>query len=247
MEEIMSKQNKKIEICEVDFANHYKIYHMFTTFAELATENGAKVGLWNDQMKGKYGWVIAKQTLKLNEPIRVDDVVEFSTIIDNGSSAIFPRYYFIKKDGKEVANCSAVWTLLDLEKRRIVIPRREGLTVPVVNHDIKLDTPKNIEYDFELSHMMTRQVLYSDVDLNRHMNNARYIEWALDLIDLDIHKDHFINEVTIHYKKEILPLAHVELFMGHNGNRYVVEGRNKQDEVHFLIEIHFEKENNPTK
>ena len=246
MEEIMSKQIKKVEICEADYANHYKVYHMFTTFAELATENGAKVGLWNEQMKGKYGWVIAKQTLTINEPIRVDDIIEYSTIINNGSSAIFPRYYFIKRDGKEVANCSAIWTLIDLEKRRIVMPGRVGLTVPVVQHDLKLDAPKNIEYDEELKHVMTRQVLYSDVDLNRHMNNARYIDWALDLIDLGIHKDHFISEVTIHYKKEILPLANVELYMGQNDYGYVVEGRNKNNEVHFIIEIHFTKENNPT-
>ena len=246
METIMSKQTKKIEICEVDYANHYKIYHMFTTFAELATENGGKIGLWNEDMKGKYGWVIAKQTLKINKPIRVDDVVEFSTIIGNGSSAIFPRYYFITRDGEEVANCSAVWTLLDLEKRRIVIPRREGLKVPVVEHDLALDAPKNIEYENELKHVMTRQVLYSDIDLNQHMNNARYIDWALDVLDLDLHRNHFISEVTIHYKKEILPLSFVDLYVGCVDNCHIVEGRNKEGEVHFLIEIHFEKENNPT-
>ena len=94
---------------------------------------------------------------------------------------------------------------------------------------------------------MTRTVLYSDVDLNQHMNNARYIDWALDLIDLDIHRNHFINEVTIHYKKEILPLAEVDLFMGQINDYYVVEGRNKEGDIHFLIEIHFTKENNPTK
>lgn len=247
MENMISKQTKKIEICEVDYANHYKIYHMFTTFAELATENGGKIGLWTDEMKGKYGWVIAKQTLTLKEPVRVDDIIEFSTIIGNGSSAIFPRYYFIKKEGREVGVCSAIWTLLDLTRRRIVIPSRVGLTVPVVKHDFKLDTPKSIDFDGELNHVMTRKVLYSDVDLNQHMNNARYIDWALDLIDLEVHRTHFINEVTIHYKKEILPLAQVELYMGQNENRYVVEGRNQEGEVHFLIEIQFTKENNPTK
>lgn len=246
MEDIISRQTKKIEICEVDYANHYKIYHMFTTFAELATENGAKVGLWNEEIKGKYGWVIVKQTLKLNEPIRVDDVVEYSTIIGNGSSVAFPRYYFIKKEGRTVGTCSAIWTLIDLTRRRIAMPSRIGLIAPVVDHGLDLDTPKNIEYENELKHVMTRTVLYSDVDLNQHMNNARYIDWALDLIDLEVHRHHFISEVTIHYKKEILPLAQVELYMGEKDSSYVVEGRNKEGEVHFIIEIHFAKENNPT-
>ena len=246
MEELMTKQIKKVEICDVDYKNHYRIYHMFSTFAELATINGEKVGLWNEQMKGKYGWVIAKQTLSLHQPIRVDDIIEYSTIIGNGSSAIFPRYYFIKKDNEEIANCSAIWTLIDLNKRRIVNPKREGLSTPEIKHDMKLATPKNIEYDFELEHKMRRQVLYSDVDLNQHMNNARYIEWALDVIDFDIHRHHYISEVTVHYKKEILPLAYVDLFVGRDDLRYVVEGRDEQGTVHFAIEIHFTKENNPT-
>ena len=109
-----------------------------------------------------------------------------------------------------------------------------------------MDAPKNIEYENELKHVMTRQVLYSDIDLNQHMNNARYIDWALDVLDLELHRNHFISEVTIHYKKEILPLSFVDLYVGCVDNRHIVEGRNKEGEVHFLIEIHFEKENNPT-
>ena len=33
---------------------------------------------------------------------------------------------------------------------------------------------------------ITREVLYSDVDLNKHMNNARYLEWVMDLLPEDI-------------------------------------------------------------
>ena len=238
---MMLKQEKKIEICEVDYMNRYKIYHLLTAFTELATENASQLGMWHEGMKHQYGWVVAKQTVKLNQPIHVGDHITLSTIIGKGSAAIFPRYYFIEKDGVEIGQCSSVWTLLDLEKRRIVIPKREGLNVPQVTHDIKLETPKMIHPEVDLELKMTRQVLYSDVDLNQHMNNARYIEWALDAIDFDIHQNHFINEVTIQYKKEIRPLESVDLYVGHDGLTYYVEGRDKEGDNYFEIEIVFKK------
>ena len=243
MENIITKTLKTIEICDVDYMNRFKIYRMFTEFTQLATTNAELIGLWNKEHIGKYGWVVAKQTLTLDEPIHVDDIVEFSTIIGNSSAAVFPRYYFIKKDGREIGRCSSIWTLIDLKARRIVIPKRLGFIIPVVNHGIKLDTPKNIDDNLELKEVCKRQVLFSDVDLNQHMNNAKYIDWALDSIDYDIHKEHFIHEVSVHYKKEIRPLEYVSIFTGNDGLRYVVEGRNDEGEVFFKVELIFKQEN----
>ena len=50
------------------------------------------------------------------------------------------------------------------------------------------------------------------------MNNARYIEWALDTIDYQVYKKYFIKELSIHYKKEIRPLEFVKLYLGQDEN-----------------------------
>ncbi|MCI9049379.1 MAG: hypothetical protein HFF37_03150 [Coprobacillus sp.] len=241
MENMITSQIKKIEVCDADYMGEYKLYHLFNHFTNIATENAMKINMWNKDMFYQYGWVIAKQTLTLHQPIKIDDVLELSTVIAKGSFVAFPRYYFIKKDGKEIGRCSSIWTLIDIKKRRIVSPKKIGINIPEVQHYFHLDTPKTISLDLPLHCVMKRQVLYSDIDTNQHMNNARYIEWALDTIDYQVYKKYFIKELSIHYKKEIRPLEFVKLYLGQDENRYIIEGQNENQESCFIIEIYFDK------
>ncbi len=241
MENMITSQIKKIEVCDADYMGEYKLYHLFNHFTNIATENAMKINMWNKDMFYQYGWVIAKQTLTLHQPIKIDDVLELSTVIAKGSFVAFPRYYFIKKDGKEIGRCSSIWTLIDIKNRRIVSPKKIGINIPEVQHSFHLDTPKTISLDLPLHCVMKRQVLYSDIDTNQHMNNARYIEWALDTIDYQVYKKYFIKELSIHYKKEIRPLEFVKLYLGQDENRYIIEGQNENQESCFIIEIYFDK------
>lgn len=239
MKDIYTYETRKIEICEVDYMGDYQLCHLLNRFSEIATISAENLGLWNSKMKECYGWVVAKQTLHLDEPIHHQDIIELSTTIGNGSFVTFPRYYFIKKGQKQIGYCSSIWTLIDIHKRRIVAPKRIGIDVPVASHDALLKEPQNIELDIVMKKMMTRKVLYSDVDTNQHMNNTRYIQWAFDLIDYHKHENYFVSDLTIQYKKEIRPLEDVVLYLGQDGHRCIVEGRTENEDVYFTIEVYF--------
>lgn len=238
-ENLMSYETKTIEINEVDDMGEYFFHHLLNRFAQIATVNAVKLGVWNQELMTRYGWVVAKQYLHLDEPIRYHDEIEISTAISKGTFVSFPRYYYIKKNQKIIGTCSSVWTLLDIQKRRMVSPQKIGIVFPEVSKEPLLDLPPMIQKDLEMKYILERRVLYSDVDINQHMNNTRYIQWALDLIDFDKHHQCFISDINIQYCKEIRPLELVKLFMGEDGHRYVIEGRNENDDVYFTIEIYF--------
>lgn len=240
MKDFITTEMKEIEICDVDYMGEYQLWHLFNRLTTIATSNVIKLDMWNETMFHDYGWVVAKQTLTLDQPIMLNDHIELSTLIAKGSFVAFPRYYFIKKDGKEIGRCSSVWTLIDIQNRRIVSPQRIGIHIPVIQHDFHLETPKTIQLDIPLQFIMKRQVLYSDVDTNQHMNNTRYIQWAFDIIDYQVHEKNYVKEISINYKKEIRPLQYVELYLGHENNRYIVEGKDS-DNIYFTIEIYFSK------
>lgn len=241
MNDIITSITKQIEICEVDYMGQYHLSELFNQFSTIATINAKKIGLWNEDMMSQYGWVVAKQSLHLDEPIYFKDIIELSTIVDNGSFVSFPRYYFIHKGDQRIGYCSSIWTLIDIHKRRIVSPKRIGLNVPSVNHNEHLEEPQNIDIDIPMNYITSRKVLYSDVDTNQHMNNTKYIQWGMDLIDYDIHKDYFVSDLTIQYKKEIRPMEDVQLFLGNQDQRFIIEGRGEDQCVYFTIEIHFQR------
>lgn len=94
---LISTEKKTIEINEVDDMGEYFFHHLLNLFSQIATVNAMKIGVWNQAMMSQYGWVVAKQYLHLDEPIRYQDEIELSTTISKGSFVSFPRYYYIKR------------------------------------------------------------------------------------------------------------------------------------------------------
>lgn len=230
---------KTLDFNDVDYMGNYKLTSLFSTLAWLATKNALEIGMWNNEMRKQYGWVVAKQTMKLKEPIRADDSIEIETSVDKGTFVTFPRNYYIKKENELVGTIASVWTLIDLEKRSIVAPKRVGLNVPDIKCQIPLETPKTIKEDIEMELVSQRKVMYSDLDVNQHMNNARYLEWACDLVDLDFYKTKYIKELSINYRKEIKPASLVDLYVGKNADKYIIKGV-VENEMAFIAEMLFD-------
>ena len=155
---LISAEKKTIEINEVDDMGEYFFHHLLNLFSQIATVNAMKIGVWNQAMMSQYGWVVAKQYLHLDEPIRYQDEIELSTTISKGSFVSFPRYYYIKKNQKVIGTCSSVWTLLDIQKRRMVSPQKIGIIFPEVSKEPLLDLPPMIQKNLEMTYIKDREV-----------------------------------------------------------------------------------------
>ena len=55
-----------------------------------------------------------------------------------------------------------------------------------------------------MDHTQTRQrqVCFTDLDRNGHMNNTRYLNWVSDLLPSAFHQSHEVKEFTICYHAE---------------------------------------------
>jgi acyl-ACP thioesterase len=49
-----------------------------------------------------------------------------------------------------------------------------------------------------------REVRYSDIDVNRHVNSARYIGWLLDSYPPEFHRTHTLRSLEVNYLAETL-------------------------------------------
>ena len=48
----------------------------------------------------------------------------------------------------------------------------------------------------------SRSVCFTDLDVNGHMNNTRYLDWIMDLLPSGFHQDHAIKDLTLCYMNE---------------------------------------------
>ena len=175
---------------QCDYTGRLRDENIFVYFSRLATVDGSLSGFYKESMKGKYGYVVSKQSLILTEPIYEDDEITLTTDIGHYSNVIFPRFYYIEKEGRRIGECRSIWTLIDLKRRRITSPKRAGLTLP----DISVEAYEN----------------------------------------------HFMDSISINYKKEILAHQTIELYLTHSDDTYIIEG-DVEGENCFILKIHMKE------
>lgn len=106
-------------------------------------------------------------------------------------------------EGKEVFRTMSLWVLMDKETRAMVVPGKSGVDVPGLVRGNELAVPGNLPPKL-LEHHCSRLVGFSDLDVNGHANNTRYLDWINDLLPSEFHQVHPVKEFTICYLSEAL-------------------------------------------
>ena len=78
-------------------------------------------------------------------------------------------------------------------------------------------------------------VRYSDVDPNRHVNNTKYMEWAMDCLPWEVLTQSELRECQMNYNHEALPQDKIELYLAplpcDQGLAFYVEGRRETQNI----------------
>jgi acyl-ACP thioesterase len=110
---------------------------------------------------------------------------------------------------------TSAWLLLDSKSLRPkILPQ---LFPKIKMHESKealSDLPHKIIPSCQLEFVYDTQIRYSDVDLNQHANNAKYIELMLDCFDKEFHKDHVIKLLVVSFNAESKYGDEIQLFKG---------------------------------
>ena len=123
------------------------------------------------------GFVVVRLSMELISPIYAMDDITVETFVTESRGLSFPRSYVIRRNGEILAKAVSTWALLRLENRSFVrvsdidfgFEAEEPLTL---SDDIplRLRTPDSTAFE----EIGTREIYYSDVDYNLHMNNTKY-------------------------------------------------------------------------
>jgi acyl-ACP thioesterase len=105
--------------------------------------------------------------------------------------------------GNVLLDASTGWLLVDTTNFRPHPPDALPIPLPVNDNGRALDEPLNKllpARDMKLAY--ERSVLLSDLDVNHHVNNARYLEWIFDCYD-DAHvRSHVLSFLQVNYVGE---------------------------------------------
>jgi len=176
-------------------------------------------------------WAVIRHKIEVTRIPLENETVTVETWPMPTTRAAYPRSTVAyDEQGNVLFRSICLWILMDLKNRSMLVPGKSGVNVEGFLRGDELSTPKSL-LPKTLKEQINRQVVFSDLDRNGHMNNARYLDWTQDLLPSDHHREHSIKELTMCYINEALEGQKLDLNW-------------EQDEDGTLhVDIHRSKEN----
>ena len=235
---------KNLSYNELDFKGRWKPDNIFLTMQEAAGIHAERLGVGYGVLRQKgIGWVLIRASLKMDKYPDINTPVTVTTWPEPEKRMLFPRFFTFKGDaGNLLGTASTLWALMDIENRSLVVPAAKGITVQTPTEPpLKLELPGKVRMpEGEISES-TICPKYSDLDINNHVNNSKYIDWFCDQIPLELHARGFLSEISVSYSREIRSGETVKLAFSRNGDQFRLAGK-EDDQVCFMVNATWKEE-----
>lgn len=147
-------------------------------------------------------WAITRQHIQITRLPRAYETITVETWPGKTSRVAYPRSTIgYDAQGNELFRAISLWVLMDMQSRALVLPGKSGITLDGLERGGELPVPTSIG-PAELKAVGTRQVRFSELDRNGHMNNSFYMDWVQDLLPSAFHKNHPLTDFTVCYLNE---------------------------------------------
>ena len=166
---------------------------------------------WDSMAKKRYFWAVIRQRIEISRYPRAGETVTIKTWPMPTSRVAYPRAAEgFDEEGNSLFKVISLWVIVDMDSRTMVLPGKSGVDVAGTVQGTELKAPGGLPA-VDFTHRLLRTVAYSDLDVNGHMNNTRYLDWVCDLLPSGFHKDHLMKAATVCYMTEALEGQQLQL------------------------------------
>ena len=201
------QESLKIHSHDVDFRKRATGEALCRSFLEAAWNHAEQLGIgYSDLSKQNQFWVLSRLLVQVDRYPEWGDRVTLNTW-PRGISSVFALRDFELMDSerRRLAGGASSWLVLDAATHR---PQRiDKLLLRIPNQIARMSLqrdPAKLPTPETSAVTLTTSVRYSDIDVNQHVNSARYVGWLLDSYPPDFHLKHSLRTLEINYVGETL-------------------------------------------
>lgn len=204
MEKIYCKKMQLPNVA-VDCFGRMKASWLLSCVQEVAGEHSQALGAGNGEYNGRHlFWAVTRHRVQIKRLPGAKEVITVKTWPCPTTRVAYPRATVAYDEaGNELFRAMSLWVLMDIGSRAMILPGKSGVTVEGVFLGDELEVPGSLA-PAAGENRETRQVRYTDLDVNGHMNNTQYLNWVEDLLPAGHHKDHIARGFTVCYLNEAL-------------------------------------------
>lgn len=216
-----------------------KTSRFFLLLQETAGEHCEQIGL-GKAVTGPHElmWVVVRQLVEMERWPEPGESFRLLTWPGDTRHMFYPRFHRLESpDGRLLGQCSALWTLVDRNSRKMISPSAYGLDIKglVTGMEARLPSaPAKLPADRQAFYTVGPDVL----DSNGHMNNTRYYDLAESIFGQEIAGRHLSRAMT-EYVAEAREGDRMRLDWGQEGSRFFIAGSAGEDRPFFRMSLEY--------
>ena len=202
---IITEKEYEVHYYETNYRLECKMSSIINYFCDIGTKQSEELGVGIDYLtERKLAWVFYKYNIKVKRYPKYGEKIKVVTMAKSFKKFYASRAYEIYDENNEkIVDGEGIFLLINIEKRRAVrIPDDQYMAygVDIENcQDIKIT---KLEKLTEEMHQNRFKVRNGDIDSNMHVNNVRYVEWAIESLPLEIVLNYELKELSVIFEKE---------------------------------------------
>lgn len=189
---------------EVDMDDCLKPEALLNFLQDVASLNANEKDFGSDFVFSHgLAWFLLKYRIEIYDYDKNIKELEVRTCSRGAAKLFAYRDFEVLQDEKVIAKAASQWGLVDFNSKKMLQPLEVLNNIQVYEKredDLKYDKIPDVTNPEKRCEF---EVKYDDIDVNKHVNNVRYLHWALETLDYDFRKAHEISTIDIYYKKDI--------------------------------------------
>jgi medium-chain acyl-[acyl-carrier-protein] hydrolase len=204
---IIFERKYPVNIFNTDLTGRLSPGSLFSFFEDLAGRHADLLGWGRDNLiSNGYFWALSRMTVKIQRMPSVYDEVTLRTW-PRGTDTVFALRDLEMYDaaGIRMAGAASSWVIVDYQTRRAQRPDKALLNMNFLIPEAKaLDSnavkiPPIPSGDHQITIL---KVKLDDIDVNRHVNNARYVHWVMNCYEPEFIITHIPETIEVNYLNE---------------------------------------------
>ena len=198
-------KNYEIHYYEVDSNLRCKLSSIVEFIGDVGTHQSEELGGGMKYcMDNKCAWVFYQDDIKIYRYPMFGETISITT-----EPVGFKKFYGLRKytikdsEDKVIGEALALFFLINIEKRRPMRIQKEQYDFYGVDGDVDDDISlEKIHPVKETQYTKNFNIRYSDIDSNKHVNNVKYIEWAIEAVPMEVIEEYEVKRIRVMFEKE---------------------------------------------
>ena len=190
---------------------------------EMAGVHAEKLGIGRSVLLEKnLVWVLTRLEVRMDRWPAHGETLRVETFPMPNRRVFFPRYFIFRDTaGNQIGCAGSLWVLLDVTERKMARP---DLVVPFMPDNSDLAAPMGMPATVsECAGQAVEALLtpvYTDLDMNGHVNNTRYLDWCCNALGVDVLRTRELRSFAINFNQEVRPGQTPRTELRRDGDRF---------------------------